>query len=996
MAKTCRLDAYRPLTWWLDDVEAQVVGFALWDRGNILSKKNSRRRQWLQQRLSSPIWLAAIISLPVFVIIGELLLLSSDHDFAHEVLEIAAPILVLLIAVLAALLFKALLYSNKRLDYLRKERNRARNYSARLRSQKAGIDAHAIVSITDANGRITYANDRFCEISQYSREELIGQDHRLLNSGYHPREFFSVIYEAISSGTPWSGDICNRAKDGSLYWVSTTIMPIRNSGGELVEIISIRTDITHVKRAAEELIKSNQILHTTFENFPGGISAYDKDLVLQLANPAFYELLDLPDDKLPVGCNFEDIIRYNAKRGEYGEGDIEELTAERVGLAKLFQPHHLRRTTPDGRVLEIKGWPLEDGGFVTSHRDITESEAMLSDLRQKNEEAQKSAIALEQARDKQVKTHQHLLDSINSMRNGFAIWGADECLVLANDAYKNINKPIIDLMVPGFRFEDMIRLGYEKGVWENKGLDIDEWLTRRMEERKTGLYTERELTTGDGRKIVVSDKRLDSGDIISTYVDVTAHREREAELKRTRDALKNIAYFDALTTLPNRAHCQQDLETLFADEDHDNKFAIIQIDLDNFKRVNDTMGHAAGDHLLKILGTRLSFFGSKVPAFKPYRWGGDEFIAIVEGDCPLTLTDICQELTDLIAIPVDYNKNKLWPTVSLGVARYPEDATDQENLMIYADLALYKTKELGRDGFQFFTADMKERIDTESRIEADIRAAIQADQFELYFQPQINTTNESITGVEALLRWNHPTRGLLPPGEFIDVVENHGLASTLGCIVFDKAMHAARKWSDQGLEFGRLAINLSPKHLRKNTLLEDFFEAVDKHQVNPDHLAVEFLESFLLDDPHSNVTHILEAMAARGVHVELDDFGTGYASLAHLSNLPVDGIKIDRSFVEDIAENEKQQAIVEVVMSMSKLMKLRVVCEGIESYQQLEAVSKISNCSVQGYLASRPLNFTAMTEWMAEKRNKGLLRRSMFRTASNQNMSMLQGSAVYE
>lgn len=959
---------------------------------NLAVKENRTVGKSIIDRL---IYTTIIAVLLASVIFG-MMLTTDDHDFVHHVLEIATPVILTFSAILAILLFLAMRRSDFRLAILRKERDRANHMAARLTAHKAGVDAHAIVSITDAEGRIIYANDKFCTVSKYSRDELIGQNHRILNSGRHPSDFFKKMYLTIMDGKPWSGEVCNRAKDGSFYWVATTVMPICNGDGELVEIISIRTDITEVKRAAEELSKNNQILHTTFENFPGGISAYSEDLVLQLANPAFYSLLDLPADRFPVGSTFEDIIRFNAERGDYGKGNVEELVSERVHLARMFQAHSIRRVKTDGTVLQIKGWPLESGGFVTSHLDITETETMMEDLRLRNEEAQEYAHALRRAQKEQLKTHHHLLNSINSMQNGFAIWNADGTLLLANEACREFNAPIAHLMVEGFRFEDMLREGHKRGIWEPEDGDLDGWIAKRLDDWGQGVDMEEEFTLNNGRQVIISDKRLENGDIISTYVDVTAHRAREAELKRTRDALRNIAYFDALTTLPNRAHCQKDLEDLFRNSNEQTKFAIIQIDLDNFKRVNDTMGHAAGDHLLTVLGSRLTFFSSKLSSFKPYRWGGDEFVAIVKMEAGLHLEDVCQELTDLIAIPVDYHKITLWPTVSLGVARYPHDAADLENLMIYADLALYKTKELGRDGYQFFSADMKERIDTESRIEADIRAAIDADQFELYFQPQINTADESISGIEALVRWNHPTRGLLPPGQFIDVVESHGLASSLGCIVFDKAMQAARQWTDAGLEFGRLAVNLSPQHLRKKHLLEDFFEAIDRHQIDPGLLAVEFLESAILDDVNSDVPHILAAMAARGVHVELDDFGTGYASLAHLSSLPIDGIKIDRSFVMNIAECEKQKAIVEVVMSMSKLMKLRVVCEGIESYQQLEAVSNISNCCIQGYLASRPLNLANMTNWMEKKRNIGLLERPVFRSTTNSRISVLRGSEVYE
>ncbi|SNY92005.1 PAS domain S-box-containing protein/diguanylate cyclase (GGDEF) domain-containing protein [Cohaesibacter sp. ES.047] len=843
-------------------------------------------------------------------------------------------------------------------------------------SHKTGIDSHAIVSITDARGTITYANDKFCEISKYSRDELVGQNHRILNSGYHDKSLFKDMYQKIVLGVSWSGEIRNRAKDGSIYWVATTVMPIYDKDGKLEEIISIRTDITELKLQENALKEYNSLLSATFENFPGSISAYDADFRLQIANPSFYDLNSISEKEFPVGSHMTDLLRLMAERGdldELGADTVEDLVDKAFDQDFLLQPHVLEKKMSNGKVLEIKGWPIEGGGFVSSHIDVTERSQMIEDLKFKREEAEQASRDLSAAQREQIKTNSHLLNSINSMKNGFVIWDCKDRLVMANDAFRHFNGPIAEHIKPGLLLRELLTLCVEKQVWRAEGWETQALIDKRNESLEENGEIEHEIALYDGTQLVVTDRKLSNGDILSTYADVTTARAREAELRRTRDALQHIAYYDALTTLPNRARCQQDLEKKFKSATTPRRFAIVQIDLDRFKRVNDTMGHAVGDHLLKEIGTRLMFLAEKVHTFHPYRWGGDEFVATVEVDCTTDLEDLCQELTDLVAIPVQSDTLTLWPTASLGVAVYPDDASDLESLMIYADLALYKTKEMGRDGYQFFAAEMKEKVDSDIEIETDVRTALEQDQFELYFQPQISTIDERVTGIEALLRWNHPEKGQLPPGLFMDVVEQHGMASALGRTIFEKAMIAARKWIDEGLDFGRLSINLSPSHLKKNILIDDFFESVERHGVNPDLLAVELLESTLMDNKHPNIMELVSAMAARGVHIELDDFGTGYASLSHLSNLPVDGIKIDRSFVSNISSCEKQQAIVEVVMSMSKLMQLRVVCEGIETHQQLSTVSQIANCSVQGYLVSRPLSFDLVTKWLREKRYEGVL-----------------------
>ncbi|WP_198662914.1 sensor domain-containing protein [Cohaesibacter intestini] len=911
-------------------------------------------------------------------------LFQTDRLIAILLTGTAAGLLLATIVGLVALARHNHTHVMSRFEVMFREQDKARKLVKKLTSHKLCIDSHAIVSMTDAKGRITYVNDKFCEISQYSEAELLGRNHRILNSGYHDDSFFQKMYETVHRGEVWSGTVRNRAKDGSFYWVETTVAPVLNEKGELEELISVRTEITSIKEKKDELAKSNHLLQSIFDNFPGAISVYDKDLKLTLSNAAFHELLSVPADTFPIGTSLEDVLRYNAQNDLCGikmtSEQIDARIKEHLDQARAHLPYVFTCEGKSEQVLEVKGWPLRDKGLLLTHIDVTERHAMIRNLKAKHEEAQQTAQKLQVAQRIQASTHEQLLNSINSMHNGLAIWDSQGYLQLANRAFREFHAPIADQILPGMAFETFMRLSCEKGLLvfdkksSNDAPDLDHWIKRLVDEHLTQDHMESNLTLRPGTKVVLQKKRVSNGNIITTMIDVTAQRAREEELKRTRDALEHIAYFDSLTTLPNRAHGQQDLEALLRKGDQNTKFAIVQIDLDKFKRVNDTMGHAAGDHLLKVTGSRLSFLSSKVPAFRPYRWGGDEFVAIVLLDDDFDLEGLCQEMTDLVAVPVPYEDTTLWPTTSLGIATYPDDATDLESLMIYADLALYKTKRMGRDGYQFFSAEMKEKVDSDNRIELGVRSALEMDQFELYFQPQISALDESIVGIEALVRWNHPERGQLPPGLFMQVVESHGLAAALGRTVFDKAMMAAKKWMDEGLSFGRLAINLSPGHIQKATLVDDFCDSLNKYDVNPDLLAVELLESVWLDDSEGNIEEIFHRLSAAGVHVELDDFGTGYASLTHLSSLPIDGIKIDRSLISAIPHGDKQRAILELVMSMTKLMQLRVVCEGVETVQQLEAVSKIANCSIQGYLVSRPLSFDQMTSWMRDQRNIGSLK----------------------
>lgn len=450
--------------------------------------------------------------------------------------------------------------------------------------------------------------------------------------------------------------------------------------------------------------------------------------------------------------------------------------------------------------------------------------------------------------------------------------------------------------------------------------------------------------------------------------------ERSSELLRSKQKLEYIAYFDELTGLANRAHCKRDLAEKTAAPASDSEFAIVLIELDNLKRVNDTLGHRAGDFFLQTLGKRLSQFSHEFDEIKVYKWGGDEFVALIGGADYLNLELICQDLTDLMSLPLKFGNAHLRPTPSIGVARFPADADDFDSLIVYADLALYSTKERGRHGYQFFTSEMKQRIDFEARIEQELQIALEQDQLELHFQPQLDNQNETITGLEALIRWNHPERGLVLPGEFLAVAEATGLASAVAARVFDKAMLAVRTWVDSGIEFGRLAINLSPQHLKQGSVREDLLAAMYRYSVEPHLLTVEFLESFLFDDRNADIFDFLRQLRNLGVHIELDDFGTGYASLSHLSTMPIHGLKIDRSFIRQMLRNSRQRNIVSTLVSISEAMKLRVVCEGVETRQQAQVIEQMGNCSIQGYYIARPMSFADISAWITNKRNIGILK----------------------
>lgn len=451
--------------------------------------------------------------------------------------------------------------------------------------------------------------------------------------------------------------------------------------------------------------------------------------------------------------------------------------------------------------------------------------------------------------------------------------------------------------------------------------------------------------------------------IVAIANDISERMAREQETQAARERAERMAYFDALTQLPNRAGCQREAERLFAPENLDRPAFIIHMDLDNFKRINDTLGHTAGDSSLEEVGERLKL--CCVGLGTAYRWGGDEFVVIAEdpGSDP---EELCERLNVVMRAPMEFEGNQIWPSVSMGVARCPEDGEDFGTLLVHADLALYRSKDDGKDRWSYFTSDMKIDSDEEARMDKELRQAIRRDEFFLVFQPQVNIRTQRVTGIEALVRWQHPTRGTLGPGAFLPVVEKSNLASTLGEIVINKALAAARSWQDLGVDFGRIAVNLSPSHLTSGTLLNDFNKAMERHGVGPELITAEVLESVFLDNSRTDNVQVLDELHRLGMHIELDDFGTGYASLSHVADLPINGLKIDRSFTAQILDDNRKEIVVNQLIHLARALNIDLICEGVETEAQIDRLQMMGDFSVQGYYIARPMPYEDITGWLQD------------------------------
>jgi diguanylate cyclase (GGDEF)-like protein/PAS domain S-box-containing protein len=430
--------------------------------------------------------------------------------------------------------------------------------------------------------------------------------------------------------------------------------------------------------------------------------------------------------------------------------------------------------------------------------------------------------------------------------------------------------------------------------------------------------------------------------------DITHQRLAEQQVLK-------LARYDGLTGLPNRSMFMDELERALARaRRHGSAFALFFIDLDRFKNINDSLGHGAGDQLLKVMAERLR--GLLRDSDLVARLGGDEFVVLLDGTVDAAaLAHVARKALAAIAEPVLLEQRNYQVTGSVGISLYPDDGADAATLLKNADAAMYLAKAQGKNNFQFYTPQLAAQSAQQFALESDLRAALQRDELLLHFQPKVQVDGGALVGMEALLRWNHPQRGLLAPGAFITLAEDSGLILPIGQWVLAAACRQMRAWRDAGLWVPRCAINLSARQFVTDSLADEVAQALAAHGLPADMLEVEITESVLMSDPQ-RANRTLQALHALGVHIAIDDFGTGYSSLAYLKRFPAQTVKIDRSFVNGLPEDRDDAAITQAVIAMAHSLGLEVVAEGVETQAQLEFLQRLGCDQAQGYFMGRPVS----------------------------------------
>jgi diguanylate cyclase (GGDEF)-like protein/PAS domain S-box-containing protein len=676
--------------------------------------------------------------------------------------------------------------------------------------------------------------------------------------------------------------------------------------------MNIRADALHEKA---------KFLDAVLDTMDQGLMMIDADGVVQVCNARAITLLDLPPELMRARPTFEAVRQFQLTQGEFGRSS-EALRQWVVDHGLERGAHTYERERPNGAVLEIRTAPLPDGGAVRTFTDIT--------ARKRAEETlQVSETRLALAQD----------------AGSDGLW---DCDLTTGEAWSSD------------RWWGV--LGYEPGelashahTWrallhpEDAGA-AERSLIEHLSGRAPTFACEHRMRRKDGSwawmmtrgKVVARAADGRALRFIGTQIDISARKAAEGQVA-------HMARHDGLTDLPNRALFYERLEIRLADMHlNGGACAVLCLDLDHFKAVNDSLGHLAGDALLRVVAHRLRFAVRAEDTVA--RLGGDEFAVLMTDAGDLCRVEaLAERLADTVLAPVPFGEQRMEVGLSIGIALAPAHGTDSEALFKRADLALYRAKAEGRSTHRVFEPAMDKVAAERRNLERDLRRAIEGGELTLHYQPQVTTTTGELLGFEALVRWAHPKRGLIPPSAFIPLAEESGLILALGEWVLRAACREAARW-ERPL---KVAVNLSPRQFQQADLPERVLAILTETGLSPKRLELEITETLIINDM-ARALSILRRLKAFGISIAMDDFGTGYSSLATLQAFPFDKIKIDRSFVSHVEANSQAAVIVRAVLGLGRSLGMSVVAEGVETEEQMRFLATEACDEAQGYLIGRP------------------------------------------
>jgi diguanylate cyclase (GGDEF)-like protein len=674
------------------------------------------------------------------------------------------------------------------------------------------------------------------------------------------------------------------------------------------------------------------VFEEAINNLSLGVMIFNKKREVVFCNKRYMEIYRLSAEQAKPGTSIYELLQHRLNLGLKVLSSTEEHIRKHVGNAVI--PATTVHEFSDGRIIAFTVRTMADGGGMATHEDITEREEMNARLKMQHE------LKISQEEQLQIQALQ-FDTAINNMSQGLCFFDGARRLIVCNDRYLEMYDISRDGIHAGITLAEILDKRFEAGSLP--GMSRDEFLNWRNNIVVSAETTDRIVELLNGRTFKIRHRPMPDGGWVATHEDITEQRRSEVKIEY-------MAHHDALTDLANRVLLNERLVHALGRRIHrDEMVAIHHLDLDQFKAVNDTFGHPAGDKLLKIVADRLRGLVRETDMIA--RMGGDEF-AIVQVPIadPAEATSLAQRIIKSMSEPFDIDGLQAMIGVSIGIAIGPGDGLSPDELLRNADLALYKAKGDGRGTFRFFEPAMDLQMQTRRVMEQDLRKALPAGEFELYYQPVVDLASDEISGFEALIRWNHPKRGLVAPDMFIPLAEEIGVIVPIGEWVIRQACATAAKWPGDL----QVAVNISAVQFRNPGLMQVIVGALAASGLHPTRLEIEITETVLLQDKETTLA-VLHQLRALGIRIAMDDFGTGYSSLTYLQCFPFDKIKIDRSFVKDITENTGSLNIVRAVAALANGLGMTATAEGVETREQLDMITSEGCTEMQGYLVSKPL-----------------------------------------
>jgi diguanylate cyclase (GGDEF)-like protein len=772
----------------------------------------------------------------------------------------------------------------------------------------------------------------------------------------HPDDFptaQALMVDTLEKGTLYDTEFRVVWPDGQIKNLKAYGMAVYDDTGAVSRVIGVNYDLTDLRAAELQARNSERRFADIAQNMPGAIFQYEilpdgSDRILYLS-PGCLEIWELSWDEI---------------KGDPSQLwrmiDPEELPAMQQSIgdaaASLTQWDHRWHITPKSgqrKWLHGRGRPqkLPDGTvrFNSLILDVTENE--------------QSKLEMERARSEAETARSRLENAIEALNDAFVLFDADERIVTSNSRYREQFADMPDLLNGSLSFEELVRKLVELGLRPDATGREEEWIKERVERYRnpSELF---EMTLPGNRYVEVHESLTENGDLVSMRIDVTEKRRQTQKLEKLAKALETAkekavhdSLHDALTGLPNRRHLEQCIEERRMAAAADDEIAALHIDIDRFRQINDTLGHATGDQIILHVAEVLS--GLRPDTAFVARVGADEFVLVCSAF--EDFHGLCQRIMNRLSQPVDVNGQSCRFSVSIGVAVLP--AGSASDLIVNTDIALQKAKDGGRNRFAVFTKQLQSELSERKKLADELLQGLEREEFEAFYQPQFDARTHEFAGLEALARWRHPQRGILPPAAFLSIAEDLKVTGDLDSRILRQSIDACEHLTRQGIAPPKLSVNIGFDRISDPHLMGD----LENLEFCGPCLSFELLETIFLDEQTEEIAYNIERIRQSGISIELDDFGSGRASMVSLLKLKPDHIKIDRQLIVPMLDTPGQIDLIRAIVEMAQARDIKVTAEGVETREHARLLAEVGCGTLQGYVFARPMPLDELSVFLKKE-----------------------------